>query len=246
MDSSSDINFSPTIEDGLWILFKENVAPRVSSNSLDLTDINILELGPGEKSIFENRDWNLFYGRPNSIVALDKNVAKIVALPGELPPLPNDFLNYVQGDITEKIPGGEYQLIFDSHCIHCLIDAEDRAKAWKNIFNALRPGGRVAGEMMVAHKFMQFNPPFFYAEAERILYKIVGETLRPLRKILSHLEVEQEILSAGFEIEYFFFAKGRKFSFDPAYEYAWKTDPDCLLWIAKKPSVVICSRTHPN
>lgn len=234
MDIEKHTNNNPLLEDGTWNLFKENVAPRFQ----DLSCIDILELGPGDKSLFEGRDWNFFNSRPNSILAIDKKVAKVTALPGELPPPPDDFLNYVYGDITQKIPAGPYDLIFDSHCLHCLTDSEQRVCAFKNIYNVMRPGARIAGEMMVSHKFMKFEPPFFYAEDERILYKIVADKLHPLRKILTHLEAEQEILNAGFEIEYFFFEKGRKFAFDALYEYAWKTDPDCLMWIARKPHVV--------
>lgn len=220
-------------DDALWNFFKDIVVPRINK----IEECRILELGAGDQSSFDGRNWNEIGGQPYSIVALDKKYKSLTIsqdLVGELPPIPDPLLNYIPGDITQKISGAPYDLVFDSHCIHCLISKEERQKAWHNLYHSLKEGGIVAGEMMAAHKFMQFNLPFFYHEEEKVLFKVFGDKLVPLRKILNHLEIEEEILSAGFQIEYFFFAKGRKFSFDEDYQYAWKTDPDCLLYVARK------------
>ena len=138
-------------------------------------EAQILDLGAGSKSLFEEElglDKNL-------VTAVDFSSAAILKAQEKSP------IKYLEMDITTpEIFGCElYDLIFDSHCLHCITDKDKRKSAFKNIFNSLKPKGLAAFEMMVFPSGESFVLPGKYVVDAR--------------------ELELEILAYGFKIKYF-------------------------------------------
>lgn len=51
----------------------------------------------------------------------------------------------------DPLKAGEYDLIIDAHCLHCIALEDERKLALANIHQALKPGGHFASEMMMGH-----------------------------------------------------------------------------------------------
>lgn len=136
----------------------------------------ILDLGCGSKSVFE--DITL----PGAnITAIDFSP---VAISKALAVLPNG-ISYKEVDLSipDILEKSTYDLIFDSHCLHCITDEASRKAAFTNIYQALRPDGLFTAEMMVL-------PP--------------NKTVVMANKhVVDARMIEEEILSYGFKINYF-------------------------------------------
>ncbi len=147
------------------------------------TSARVLDIGPGSKSIFEDTsvDKTLITAIDFSDRALDL-AAK------------NSSIKFILGDISkrEDLPNESFDLIFDSHCLHCITDLQDRKNAFANIYQLLNVGGLLAAEMMVQKSRMPVNMP----------YKHVPDAF----------DLEKEILDSGFKIEYFMIGRGLSFS----------------------------------
>lgn len=143
----------------------------------------ILELGSGSRSLFEetNVDKKLVTAIDFSSVAIERARAF------------HSSINYQVNDITfpECLKGESYDLIFDSHCLHCITNPAARVSAFKNIRDALSDNGLFAGEMMVQPAHGTVNFPMKYIPTARAL--------------------EEELLGNGFKIIYFMIGKGLSF-----------------------------------
>ena len=143
----------------------------------------VLDIGPGSKSIFEDTsvDKTLITAIDFSDRALDL-AAK------------NSSINFILGDISKPgdLPNETFDLIFDSHCLHCITDLQNRKSAMTNIYQLMNADGIFAAEMMVQKTKMTVNMP----------YKHVPDAF----------DLEKEILDSGFKIEYFMIGRGLSFS----------------------------------
>ena len=154
------------------------VKPRLS-----ITDCrySILDLGSGPYSIFEDqKDFSA------KIVAVDFSSVAISNAPASQ-------IKYLEGDITDfkLLPSLSFDLIFDSHCINCITNEEDRLNALKNIYQFLKSDGLFAAELMVQPIGLKIEMPH--------------------KSIKSALEIENELLNAGFRIVYFMMVRGAVF-----------------------------------
>lgn len=149
--------------------FKREIQKRLSHEA------HILDLGSGSKSLFEE-DLGLYR---QHITAIDFSPVAILKAQGK------SEIKYLEVDVTiPKSLGYElYDLVFDSHCIHCITDKAKREKAFNNIFNSLKADGIAAFEMMILSSSRAVAIPGKYVVDAR--------------------ELEQEILSYGFKIIYF-------------------------------------------
>ena len=136
---------------------------------------HILDIGSGSKSLFEEE---LGLDKKN-ITAVDFSPVAILKAKG------NSEINYLEKDVTqpESLEHECYDLIFDSHCLHCITDQDKRKIAFKNIFNSLKGEGFAALEMMVAPSGKPVTLPGKY--------------------VVDAFELEQEILAYGFKIIFF-------------------------------------------
>lgn len=162
----------------LMDFFRQNVQERLPYEA------RILDLGPGVRSLFEeinNLDKSLVRAVDFSPVAIDRARAF------------NSEISYEVKDITfpEVFEDQKYDLIFDSHCLHCIENPAARVSALKNIREALAENGLFAGEMMVqpAHGSVHF----------------------PMKYIPTARALEEEFINNGFRIIYFMIGKGLSF-----------------------------------
>jgi SAM-dependent methyltransferase len=99
--------------------------------------------------------------------------------------------------------GEKYDLIIDSHLLHCLIDDPDRASYYKLIYDHLKPKGICVAETMV-HRKKLFIPEGFKFDEKYVLWQMFGQWT-PVRRILDSLDLEQELNAANFNITYFYY-----------------------------------------
>lgn len=146
----------------------------------------ILDLGCGSKSLFEDTDLP-----KSNIVAIDFSsvaISKASAM--------SSGINYREVDLSipDVLESSAYDLIFDSHCLHCITDEAKRKTAFTNIYQSLNDGGLFTAEMMV------LSPN--------------KTVVMPNKHVPSARAIEEEILSYGFKINYFLIVRDLVFGSD--------------------------------
>jgi SAM-dependent methyltransferase len=123
--------------------------------------LNILDIGCGAGSIFKEIEGDF------EVLGVDVSPSAI-----KLANQNNNFKNikYESLDVTRMNFKEQFDLVFDSHCFHCLTDSKDREKALSNIYQSLKPGGIFALETMTSHKLMSFENPYYFED--NILYRL--------------------------------------------------------------------------
>ena len=167
-----------TYEKSLLDFFLMIVLPRLKGRSP-----RVLDLGAGSKSIFEDTDLV-----KKNIMACDFSPVAILKAQG------HGEIEYKELDITLPLvwEKSSYDLIFDSHCLHCITDLSKRRQAFINIYNALSTDGLFCTEMMIKSARSTFLPANKYVVDSRV--------------------IEDEILSYGFKILYFVIVKDLVFT----------------------------------
>lgn len=119
-------------EKSLFEFINGTVKPRI-----DLTNINILDLGCGNYSMFEDLETG-----NSQVFAIDFS-QKAISL------APNSKINYICASVLNPIEiDQKFNLVFDSHCFNS-IKNESQVFALKNIYEKLFYGGLFCSEMMV-------------------------------------------------------------------------------------------------
>ncbi|HXH29400.1 MAG TPA: class I SAM-dependent methyltransferase [Bacteriovoracaceae bacterium] len=114
-------------------------------------------------------------------------------------------LSTVHGDVTHPdlfLPE-KYDLILDSHLLHCLTENPDRASYYRLICDHLTGQGIFVAETMVHRKKLQIPDGFMFDE-RNVLWQMIGKWT-PVRRILDSLELERELSEAQFNIAYFYY-----------------------------------------
>jgi len=96
-----------------------------------------------------------------------------------------------------------YDLIVDSHLLHCVISDPERLSYLQLVREHLTPNGIFVAETMV-HRKKLFIPDGFMFDQKNTLWQMFGEW-KPVRRILDSLDLEQELNTAGFNITYFMY-----------------------------------------
>ncbi len=111
----------------------------------------------------------------------------------------------IAADVTHPDVGlpQTYELIVDSHLLHCLTQDPDRASYYRLISEHLAPKGIFVAETMV-HRKKLYVPDGFMFDQQNVLWQMFGEW-RPVRRILDSLDLEEEIKSAGLHITFFYY-----------------------------------------
>jgi SAM-dependent methyltransferase len=107
-------------------------------------------------------------------------------------------VSHPEAKLTQK-----FDLLIDSHLLHCIAQPFDRASYLSFVREHLKPGGFFVGESMV-HRKKMFIPPGYRLDEEGILWQKFSEWI-PLRKITDSLLLEDEFKNSGFFINYFFY-----------------------------------------
>lgn len=167
--------------------------------NLDWQGLKVLELGAGRGGVGLQlaklgADVTLVDFSPSALL----QAQKIFSLEG----LPVKIL---EADVT--FPDVElkdkYDLIVDSHLLHCLTDNPDRTSYYRLVSDHLSGQGIFVVETMV-HRKKLFVPDGFMFDENYVLWQMFGKWT-PVRKILDSLDLEAELKSAGFNIEYFMY-----------------------------------------
>ncbi|MBH48774.1 MAG: hypothetical protein CME71_11450 [Halobacteriovorax sp.] len=172
---------------------------------------SVLELGCGMGSVFESPDLSPLGINPTCVDVSETAISRASErkVTGE----------YLVADVTSPdffIPT-MFDLIVDSHLLHCLTRPSLREAYLANVIKHLKPeSGIFAIETMVAHKKMDI--PGFDK-----LTGIVGGDFG--RKVFNHLELEQELLKAGLRIEFLIFTSGLNMIPVSGRDEAFITDP---------------------
>ena len=111
----------------------------------------------------------------------------------------------VAGDVThpDLELNQKFDLIVDSHLLHCLTEDPDRASYYRLITDHLAPNGIFVAESMV-HRKKLFIPDGFMFDERNVLWQMFGKWT-PVRRILDSLDLERELNEAHFNIVYFYY-----------------------------------------
>jgi SAM-dependent methyltransferase len=97
----------------------------------------------------------------------------------------------------------KFDLIVDSHLLHCLTGDADRSSYYQLINDHLTSEGIFVAESMV-HRKKLFIPDGFMFDNQNTLWQMFGKWT-PVRRILDSLDLEAEIKNSGFNIIYFMY-----------------------------------------
>lgn len=98
---------------------------------------------------------------------------------------------------------GEYDLLIDSHLLHCLPLEPQRVSYLQLVRDHLKPNGYLVGESMV-HRKKLYIPPGYQLDEENVLWQMFGQWV-PVRKIADSLVLEEEFKAQNLAIQYFYY-----------------------------------------
>ena len=97
----------------------------------------------------------------------------------------------------------QFDLIVDSHLLHCITSGPERSSYLKLVRDHLSEEGIFVAETKV-HRKKLFIPDGFMFDQNNVLWQMFGEW-KPVRKIIDSLDLENEINLADFYITYFYY-----------------------------------------
>lgn len=106
-------------------------------------------------------------------------------------------------DVThpEASLGKKFDLLIDSHLLHCIAQPFERASYLSFVRDHLQ--GFYLGETMV-HRKKMFIPPGYRFDEDFILWQKFAKEM-PIRKITDSLLLEEEFKASGMFIQYFYY-----------------------------------------
>jgi len=177
-----------------------------------------LELGCGAGIIFDHLDFDLLAcGLDFSETAI--NFAKRYS---DSEFICEDILNF---ETTRK-----WDLVLDSHLLHCLIGEEDIKNYLLSVHKLLNFGGVFSIELMVQTKKALFDEGYHYNDRDYCLYK----DHIPIRTIFDARKIEELILMEGFKIVYLRVDENIKFIPTTSRSESFTNDPDRMRIICIK------------
>lgn len=167
--------------------------------NLDWNGLKVLELGSGRGGL------SLLLARLGADVTLVDFSPTAMEQARGIFELEGLALKTITGDITHpdiNIPR-HYDLIVDSHLLHCLTEDPERASYYRLISDHLLPHGICVAETMV-HRKKLYIPDGFMFDERNVLWQMFGKWT-PVRRILDSLDLEHELNEAQFHIVYFIY-----------------------------------------
>lgn len=109
------------------------------------------------------------------------------------------------GDVThpDVTLGKKFDVIVDSHLLHCLTEDPDRSSFYGLVSDHLEDRGIFVSETMV-HRKKLFIPDGFMFDERNVLWQMFGKWT-PVRRILDSLDLEAEIQNTQLRIVSFFY-----------------------------------------
>lgn len=114
-------------------------------------------------------------------------------------------VNTIVADVTHPDVeiGIKFDLIVDSHLLHCITEDPDRSSYYRLISDHLTDRGIFVCETMVHRKKLHIPDGFMFDE-RFVLWQMFGKWT-PVRRILDSLDLEKELQDAQFNIVYFYY-----------------------------------------
>ena len=167
--------------------------------NLDWKGLKVLELGSGRGGV------GLHLARLGADVTLVDFSPSALSQAEKLFALEGVSVQTVAGDVTHPdiVLPHKFDLIVDSHLLHCLTEDPDRSSFYGLVADHLAPGGIFVSETMV-HRKKLFIPDGFMFDERNVLWQMFGKWT-PVRRILDSLDLEAEISNTELKIVSFFY-----------------------------------------
>lgn len=169
--------------------------------------LKILEMGSGQGGL------SLEFARLGSHVTLVDFSREALNQAQRIFESENLNVQVIEGDVghPDLEIADKYDLIIDSHLLHCLTEDPERVSYYALVKESLSPGGIFVCETMVHRKKLHV-PDGFMFDQQNILWQMFGKWT-PVRRILDSLDLEKELGDAHLKINSFFYYG--QFSFVP-------------------------------
>ncbi|MES2525686.1 MAG: class I SAM-dependent methyltransferase [Bdellovibrionota bacterium] len=166
---------------------------------VDWNGLKVLELGSGRGGV------GLHLARLGAKVTLVDFSPTALAQAERLYSLEGFEVKTHAGDVThpDLILNDQFDIIVDSHLLHCLTEDPDRSSFYGLVADHLSPRGILVSETMV-HRKKLFIPDGFMFDARNVLWQMFGKWT-PVRRILDSLDLEAEIKNTELKIVSFFY-----------------------------------------
>ena len=190
-------------------------------------ELSILELGCGQGSVLEQFS---MLGESWSVTGLDISCEAISIAQARL--RGRKQFSFIEASFDNILNDKNYDVIIDSHLLHCITCDEQREHYWKTIEGSLRAGGLFVLESMVAHENMSFDYDQFMDYESSTLFQ---DNLA-IRKIKAAKDLELELKNSGLKIFYLEFFESLQFIAHPERKKIMEGDPEvmrALLFKAK-------------
>lgn len=171
---------------------------------------SILETGCGLGGISHYLSSRGYYTKGIDQSSLAISMAKEINKQREL------YTKFEKIDLCQTKATDKFEVIVDSHLLHCLVEQKDRDSYLKFIHDSLTDDGLFFLETMSYQPKIQI--PLGYELDENLnLYKEMQSEMIPFRRVCESHELEQEIKNANMKIKYLYFHN--ELSFDLYTEY---------------------------
>jgi SAM-dependent methyltransferase len=186
-----------TYSKGLYQLVVES-KERFLSN-VDWNDMTILETGSGRGGV------SLLLSRLGARVTILDFSQSALEQAEKIFQLEGRNVETILGDVTHPDIGlnKKFDLVIDSHLLHCLAHDPDRSSYYRLIGDHLSNRGIFVAETMV-HRKKLFIPDGFMFDEKNVLWQML-DSWTPVRRILDSLDLESELNLAHFDIIYFYY-----------------------------------------
>jgi SAM-dependent methyltransferase len=166
---------------------------------LDWQGLKVLELGSGRGGV------GLQLARLGANVTLVDFSQTALTQAEKLFALEGLSVTTIAGDVThpDLELGKKFDLIVDSHLLHCLTEDPDRSSYYGLVSEHLTSNGIFVSETMV-HRKKLFIPDGFMFDERNVLWQMFGKWT-PVRRILDSLDLEAEIRNTDLKIASFFY-----------------------------------------
>lgn len=168
-------------------------------SNLDWSGLSILETGGGRGGL------GLLLARLGARVTLVDFSPSALEQAQRIYALEGHEVKTVAGDVThpDLELDQKFDLIVDSHLLHCLTEDPDRSSYYRFISDHLSERGIFVAETMV-HRKKLYIPDGFMFDERYVLWQMFGQWT-PVRRILDSLDLEKELQEASFNIIYFYY-----------------------------------------
>jgi 2-polyprenyl-3-methyl-5-hydroxy-6-metoxy-1,4-benzoquinol methylase len=127
-------------------------------------------------------------------------------------------IHYQHMDIT-NYDGviGKFDLVMDSHLLHCITDIQKRQRYWQFVKKHLKTNGLFLLETMCYQDELEIPVGYRFDEDCILWQESENDAEYPIRKLLPSIEIEAEIKASGLEINYLYYHA--ELAFDVFTEY---------------------------